>query len=156
MSRILAYCLILLNIVADGTPITPLSLKIDLPTTYYYAPPGYGVNPTFILNIAGLQLFGSSCPSTGCIGQGGLFSYNSTVAMVLYAGGAGHVTTTMSSVMTRAHDVLDVTASPNKARNASYCLDGLMTTYCSTDYSGNCMSTRLFLMSALSFTAIIK
>jgi hypothetical protein len=138
MSATAAFSLVLLSIVVKSTPITPLTLKIDLPQ-FYVQPPSFGVNPIKLISIANIQLFGTECPSTGCLSQLNVHTFNQSTTSVLYTGGAGTATLTMSSFMTYAHDVMDIagtTALPNTARNASFCLDDSSSTYCSTDFAG--------------------
>lgn len=135
MSIVFLFSCILFNSIVNATPATPLTLRIDAVPVHYKAPTLFDPNDVYIINLANIQIYGSTCPVGGCLHQTGVFTYNHTVATTLYQKGAGTATLTMSSYMTYAHDKLDTTGT-NTARNASFCLDSSVDTYCSTDYAG--------------------
>ena len=136
MSLVFFFSYMLFSGIVNATPLDPLTLRIDAVQKYYSAPPLFNPNEVFIINLANIQIYGSSCPAEGCLHQTGVFTYNHTKATTLYIAGAGTATLTMSSYMTYAHDKLDTIGTPNTARNSSFCLDNSDDTYCATDYAG--------------------
>jgi hypothetical protein len=138
----IAFGFAILARVAYSTPVTPLYLKIDKPVLN-------SVNPTssssavYVLNVAGIQIYGPMCPSDGCIRLAKQSSITHLYAVTYYNFGAGSISCNMSSYMTYPHDVLD-RAAPNVARNSSYCIDAEDSSYCATDFSGAlCLQTFL-------------
>ena len=125
---------------AHSSPAHQLMLKIDKPQ-FSNVNPTSSSNPIGVLNIAGIQIYGSGCPSTGCIHQsspafGGLPPYSHKLAYSYYVAGNGAVNCSMSSYMPYTSDVLDYNSGPNHDRNASYCIDNSDLTYCATNYTG--------------------
>lgn len=135
----IAFGLSLLTRLVHSSPAYQLMLKIDKPQPSLVNPTTSS-NPIYVLNVAGIQIYGSGCPSTGCIHQsspafGGLPPYSHKLAYSYYVAGNGAVNLSMSSFMPYASDVLD-NSGPNMDRNASYCIDNSDITYCATDYTG--------------------
>jgi hypothetical protein len=130
----IAFGFAILARVVYTTPVTPLYLKIDKPVAN-------SVNPTssssavYVLNVAGIQIYGPMCPADGCIRLAKQSSKTHLYAVTYYNYGDGSISCNMSSYMTYPHDVLD-RAAPNVDRNSSYCIDAEDSSYCATDFSG--------------------
>jgi hypothetical protein len=128
--------------VVYSTPVTPLYLKIDNPVPNSVNPTSSS-SPVYVLNVAGIQIYGPMCPSTGCIRLAQKSSISHLYAVTYYSFGDGSISCNMSSYMTYPHDVLD-RAAPNVARNSSYCIDAEDSSYCATDFLGALFSWKSF------------
>lgn len=131
----IAFWLTVVARVAYSKPVTPLILKIDKPVSSPFNPTSSNT-PVAVLNVAGIQIYGTNCPPEGCIRLVDKSSYTHTYAQTFYHFGAGSIQCNMSSYMSYQHDVLD-RGPQNVARNSSYCIDADDSTYCATDFSGS-------------------
>lgn len=145
LAIMIAFGLSLLVGVVHSTPAYQLILKISNPNSSPINPTSSS-DPISILNIAGIQIYGTDCRASGCIHEpdgafGGLPPYNHNLSYSYYQAGPGTVNFSMSSYMSYKNDIIDNTgglSGQNMDRNASYCLDDLDTTFCSTSFTGSC------------------
>jgi hypothetical protein len=135
--------LVLANVV-KATPVTPLYLRIDFPTTIV-TNPNYVANVVKMINLAGIQIntqqtFSSSGTSLqGLLGVAETAGATNVRANGFYANGGASAKWKifMSSFLSTANSQKDNSASTNpQDHTAIKCVDQSLTTFCATDYSG--------------------